>query len=87
MSNNFLEAFTFLDDRHSFVINRLVSHIEVSAKAVAIAIVIGVPLGILLGHLHRFSFLAINVSNIGRALPSLGVLACCYPSSASVRPT
>ena len=37
------------------------------------------PLGILLGHLHRFSFLAINVSNIGRALPSLGVLALFLP--------
>ena len=40
---------------------------------------IGVPLGVCLGHIHRFSFLAINVSNIGRALPSLGVLAILLP--------
>lgn len=79
MTNNFVQAFTFIHDRHSFVLNRLVSHVEVSAEAVGIAIVIGVPLGILLGHLHRFSFLAINVSNIGRALPSLGVLALLLP--------
>ncbi|WP_375501344.1 ABC transporter permease [uncultured Jatrophihabitans sp.] len=79
MSNSFVKAFTFIDHRHSLVINRMVSHLEVSAKAVAIAIVVGVPLGILLGHLHRFSFLAINVSNIGRALPSFGLLAILLP--------
>ena len=28
-----------------------------------------------LGHLHRGSFLAINVSNVGRALPSLAVIS------------
>ena len=27
------------------------------------------------GHLHRGSFIAINVSNIGRALPSLAVIS------------
>ncbi len=79
MSNDFVDAFSFISDHHSLIVDKLISHIEVSAKAVAIAIIIGVPLGILLGHLHRFSFLAINVSNIGRALPSLGVLALLLP--------
>ena len=37
------------------------------------------PLGIFLGHIHRFSFIAINVSNLGRALPSLAVLAIFLP--------
>jgi len=49
--------------------------LKVSAIGVAIAVVIGVPLGVWLGHLHRGSFVAINVGNIGRALPSLVVLA------------
>lgn len=49
--------------------------LKVSAIGVAIALVIAVPLGVWLGHLHRGSFLAINVGNIGRALPSLVVLA------------
>ena len=33
------------------------------------------PLGAWLGHLHRGSFVAINLSNVGRALPSLAVIA------------
>jgi osmoprotectant transport system permease protein len=47
----------------------------ISAIGLSISLVIGLGVGIWLGHIHRFSFLAINVSNIGRALPSLAVLA------------
>jgi osmoprotectant transport system permease protein len=40
-----------------------------------VALAIAIPLGVWLGHLHRASFLAINVSNVGRALPSLAVIS------------
>jgi osmoprotectant transport system permease protein len=79
MSNNFLEAFTFISDNHTYVLNRLYSHLEISGIAMAFAIVIGLPVGVLLGHIHRFSFLAINISNLGRALPSVGILALFLP--------
>jgi len=49
--------------------------LKVSAIGVAISVAIALPLGVWLGHIHRGSFLAINVGNIGRALPSLVVLA------------
>src|SRR5205807_7813276 len=42
---------------------------------VAISVVIAAPLGVWLGRVHRGSFVAINVGNIGRALPSLVILA------------
>ena len=49
--------------------------LKVGAIGVAISLVLAAPLGIWLGHLHRGSFFAINVGNVGRALPSLAVLA------------
>jgi osmoprotectant transport system permease protein len=49
--------------------------LKVGAIGVAIAIVMAAPLGIWLGHIHRGSFFAINIGNVGRALPSLAVLA------------
>jgi osmoprotectant transport system permease protein len=49
--------------------------LEVSALGIAIAAAIAIPLGVWLGHIHRGSFVAINVGNLGRALPSLAVLA------------
>ncbi len=87
--SDFTKAFTFIfdgvyDRDHlnggwSFVSQRIVEHLEISGKAVLISILIGVPIGIFLGHIHRFSFIAINVSNLGRALPSLAVLAIFLP--------
>jgi len=41
----------------------------------AIAVAIALPLGVWLGHVRRGSFAAINLANIGRALPSLAVIA------------
>ncbi len=49
--------------------------LKVGAIGVGISIAIAVPIGVLLGHLHRGSFVAINLGNVGRALPSLVVLA------------
>lgn len=49
--------------------------LRVGAIGIAIAIAIALPIGVWLGHLHRGSFWAINVGNVGRALPSLAILA------------
>src|SRR5204862_429645 len=47
----------------------------VTTIGLAISLVFAIPIGAWLGHLHRGSFFAINTGNIGRALPSLVVLA------------
>ncbi len=49
--------------------------LKVGAIGVAIAIALAAPLGVWLGHIHRGSFFVINIGNVGRALPSLAVLA------------
>jgi osmoprotectant transport system permease protein len=49
--------------------------LKVGVIGIAISLVLALPLGVWLGHIHRGSFFAINVGNIGRALPSLVVLA------------
>jgi osmoprotectant transport system permease protein len=49
--------------------------LRVGAIGVAISVTIAAPLGVWLGHVHRGSFAAINLGNVGRALPSLAVLA------------
>jgi osmoprotectant transport system permease protein len=79
MITPFLDAFNFIVNRSDVVLRTLVTHLEISAEAVGIALVLGLPLGLFLGHIHRFSFLAINVSNLGRALPSLALLAIFLP--------
>ncbi len=69
----------FLDPAHwqgtNGVPNRLFEHLAMSAAAILVAAAIALPIGILLGHYGRGGAIAINVSNIGRALPSLAVIS------------
>jgi osmoprotectant transport system permease protein len=70
-----IDAFKFLGDNLSFMLTKTAEHLELSFAAIGVALLIAIPLGVTLGHLHRWSFLAINVSNIGRALPSLAIIS------------
>ncbi len=50
-------------------------HLQLSLVSLAIACAIAVPLGLWLGHTGKGGFLAINASNVGRAVPSLALIA------------
>lgn len=71
----FVHAFQFIGENAGLLWHKGLEQMEVSAIAMAIASAIALPIGLWLGHLHRGSFLAVNIPNIGRALPSLAVLA------------
>lgn len=53
----------------------LAQQLLISATALALALLIGLPLALWLGHLGRGGFLAINISNVGRAIPTFALLA------------
>jgi osmoprotectant transport system permease protein len=57
---------------------RLVEQIHLSIESVAIGAVIALPIGIVLGHYGRFGNLAINISNVGRAVPSFAILVIAF---------
>jgi osmoprotectant transport system permease protein len=57
---------------------RFVEHIQLSAEAVLIGAVIALPIGIVLGHYGRFGGLAVNISNVGRAIPSIALLVLAF---------
>lgn len=45
-----------------------------TVTALVVAVVLGLPLALWLGHRRRGGFLAVNVSNVGRAVPVFAVL-------------
>ena len=51
------------------------THLLVSGTAVLIACALAVPIGLYLGHVRKGEFVAITVSNVGRAVPTLALLA------------
>jgi len=68
----------FLDSAHwqgdGGIPHRTVEHLAMSGASVAVAALIALPVGIAIGHFGRGGILAINISNIGRAVPSFAVL-------------
>lgn len=52
----------------------LLQQLLLSFTALAIAVAIGLPIALWLGHLGRGGFLAINISNVGRAIPTFALL-------------
>jgi osmoprotectant transport system permease protein len=53
----------------------LVKHLEVTFIALAIALIIALPLGLYLGHRGKGATFAIGLGNAGRAIPELAVIA------------
>ncbi len=56
-------------------IELLFKHLEVTALALAIALVVALPIGLYLGHRGIGEFLAVGIGNAGRAIPELAVIA------------
>lgn len=53
----------------------LVGHIEVTILALALALIIALPVGLYLGHVGKGELFAVGIGNAGRAIPELAVIA------------
>jgi osmoprotectant transport system permease protein len=54
---------------------RILEHVWISAVSVVLAIAVGVPVGLLIGHYRRGEFLVASIANLGRAIPSFAILS------------
>ncbi|MEO1062992.1 MAG: ABC transporter permease [Actinomycetota bacterium] len=59
---------------NSGIVNRTIEHVQYSLAAVVVAVLIALPPALVLGHARRFGTAAINIGNIGRAVPSFAIL-------------
>lgn len=66
-------------DGSSGYLNRTWEHLQVSGAALIAAAVIAMPLGAWFGHTGRGGFAVVSLVNIGRALPSFGIVALALP--------
>jgi osmoprotectant transport system permease protein len=57
------------------------AHVKLSLAALLVATVVAIPPAAVLGHVRRGAFLAVSVVNIGRALPTFGIIALVLPFS------
>jgi osmoprotectant transport system permease protein len=66
---------------------RTFEHIEILVTSVAIACAIAIPLGLYIGHTRRLQFLVVSIANVGRSVPSFGILVIAYVIVLKVAPS
>lgn len=78
--NLFADTWTYLRDGSNWtgdggLLELLLQQLLLTVTALGIALAIGLPVALWLGHLGRGGFLAINIAGVGRAVPTFAVLA------------
>jgi len=73
--HTFVEAVRFIGDNPHLLLTKAFELLELAAAALGVALAIALPVGVVLGHLHRGSAVAEGASIVGRALPSLVLIA------------
>ncbi len=73
--HSFVDGVAFIAHNFTFLLEKAFEQLQLSGAALGLALLVALPVGVLLGHFHRGSGLAIGASIVGRALPSLVLIA------------
>lgn len=65
---------------------RLGQHVGISLVSILVALAIALPVGLYIGHTRHGQRLAINLANLGRAVPSLAAIALFVPFTQMLDP-
>lgn len=60
------------------ILVRTGEHMSMSLQAAGLAALVVLPIGMYIGHTRRFELLAVSIGNVGRALPSFGILGIAF---------
>ena len=63
---------------------RILEHLAMAGVSILVATLIALPIGLWIGHTGRGANVAINLANIGRAIPSYAVIVIILPFSLAV---
>jgi osmoprotectant transport system permease protein len=66
--------------------HRLFEHLVLAGSSVLLAVLLAIPIGLYIGHTNRGSAVAINIANIGRAIPSYAMMVIPVPLTLTLAP-
>lgn len=75
LGSTFIDAFRFMGDNFSLLLTKSGQLSELAFAALGVALLVALPLGLWLGHKRRGLTFALGVSTLGRALPSIALIA------------
>ena len=71
--------FNYLVERHQQILGLLTEHIQLTAIAIFVSILIGVPLGIVINRYDRLYKYIMGFANVVQAIPSMAILGFTIP--------
>jgi osmoprotectant transport system permease protein len=74
-----MDFILFCLEKREVLLFATLRHIEVSAIAVIISVVVAVPLGILITRYRKLAHVVVNSANVGQTIPSLAILGLVIP--------
>jgi osmoprotectant transport system permease protein len=74
LASLFVDALQFIPDHAQLLLDKTIETAELAFAALGISLLIALPVGLWLGHKHRGLSLALGVSSLGRALPSIAII-------------
>ena len=74
-----MEFWNYLIDNHSEIISLLIEHIELTFLSVGLAVLIGIPLGILISYIKPLGKPVLGLTNVVQAIPSMALLGFVIP--------
>lgn len=74
-----MDLFSYFADNSKQLLDLTIEHIEMTALAVGLSLVIGVPLGILISYVKKLGKPVIGITNIVQAVPSMALLGLAIP--------
>ncbi|HBC97830.1 MAG TPA: ABC transporter permease [Clostridium sp.] len=77
--NSIIGFYNFISSRAGDILNLFLQHVELTFLSVVIAILIGVPLGMLIENNKKLSSFIIGIANVIQAIPSLALLGFLIP--------
>ncbi len=74
-----MDFILFCLEKRELLLFTTLRHIEVSAIAVVISVVVAVPLGLLITRYRKLAHVVVNSANVGQTIPSLAILGLVIP--------
>ena len=74
-----MEFLFYLFEKRGVILLSALRHMEVSAIAIFLSVVIAIPLGILITRYRKIAHVVVNSANIGQTIPSLAILGLVIP--------
>lgn len=74
-----MNLFEYMNTNHSQILSLLIEHVKLTAISVGLAIIIGVPLGILISYVKKANKPILAIANVVQAIPSMALLGFMIP--------